>query len=111
MISVVAESIDVALLVIIDAEDLAGTLFSGLSALVIEDVTDGGDEIVVRARTRGEPVACPDRGEKTSRVHGYHQRIAADVPVDGRRERGDERQAEPGGDLTWVLHFFVGGSR
>lgn len=60
-------------------------MFSGLSALVTEDVTDGGDEIVVRARTRDEPAACPGCGGKTSRVHGYHDRTAADVPVDGRR--------------------------
>lgn len=69
----------------IDAEELVGTVFSGLSALVIEDVTDGGDEIVVRARTREKPAGCPDCGEMTSRVHGYHRRTAADVPVDGRR--------------------------
>jgi hypothetical protein len=33
----------------IDAIRLAGTVFSGLSALVIEDVTDGGDVIRIRA--------------------------------------------------------------
>jgi hypothetical protein len=43
----------------IDAIRLAGTAFSGLSALVIEDVMDGGDVIWVRARTRGGAVACP----------------------------------------------------
>ena len=69
----------------IDAEGLVGTVFSGLSALVIEDVEDAGDTIMVRARTRDEPVACPGCGEETSRVHGYHERTAADVPVDGRR--------------------------
>jgi hypothetical protein len=30
-------------------------------------------------------VACPCCGEETGRVHGYHGRTAADVPVDGRR--------------------------
>ena len=69
----------------IDAKELAGTVFSGLSSLVIEDVEDAGDTIVVRARTRSEPVACPGCGEETSHVHGYHQRTPADVPVDGRR--------------------------
>ncbi len=59
-------------------------MFSGLSALVIEDVEDVGDMIVVRARTRDEPAACPGCGEETSRVHGYHERTAADVPADGR---------------------------
>jgi hypothetical protein len=43
----------------IDAIRLAGTVFSGLSALVIEDVTDGEDVIRVWARTRGGAVACP----------------------------------------------------
>ena len=69
----------------IDVTDLVGIVFSGLSALVIHDVEDAGDAIVVRARTRGEAVACPGCGAETSRVHGYHERTAADVPVDGRR--------------------------
>jgi len=60
-------------------------VFSGLSALVIEDVADGGDVIAVRARTRDVPVACSECGTETARVHGYHERTAADVPVDGRR--------------------------
>ena len=69
----------------IDAKELVGTVFSGLSALVVEDVADGGGVIVVRARTRDVPVACPGCGTETARVHGYHDRTAADVPVDGRR--------------------------
>ena len=69
----------------IDAEELLGTVFSGLSALVIEDVRDGGEVIVVRTRTRDVAVACPGCGTETARVHGYHDRTAADVPVDGRR--------------------------
>lgn len=60
-------------------------MFSGLSALVIEDVEDAGDVIVVRARTRDELVPCPGCGTQTARVHGYYERTAADVPVDGRR--------------------------
>jgi zinc-finger of transposase IS204/IS1001/IS1096/IS1165 len=60
-------------------------VFSGLSALVIEDVQDAGEVIVVRARTADEAVACPGCGTPTGRVHGYHERVAADVPVDGRR--------------------------
>jgi transposase len=69
----------------IDVTRLMGTVFSGLSALVIEDVADGDDVIVVRARTRDGAVACPGCGTETARVHGYHDRTAADVPVDGRR--------------------------
>ena len=62
-----------------------GIVFSGLSELAIDGVEDAGEVIVVRARTRGEVVACPGCGTGTSRVHGYHQRTPADVPVDGRR--------------------------
>ena len=61
------------------------TVFSGLSALIIEEVEDGGEVIRVRASTRDESAACPGCGTLTGRVHGYHDRTAADVPVDGRR--------------------------
>ncbi|HEY4852655.1 MAG TPA: transposase family protein, partial [Streptosporangiaceae bacterium] len=69
----------------IDVTELVRTVFSGLSALVIDDVEDAGDVIRVRARTRDGAVACPGCGAETARVHGYHERTAADVPVDGRR--------------------------
>jgi len=68
----------------IDAEELVKTVFSGLSALVIEGVENTGGVIVVRARTRDEPTECPGCGTGTSRVHGYYERTAADVTVDGR---------------------------
>ncbi|MFI1735591.1 ISL3 family transposase, partial [Streptomyces acidicola] len=60
-------------------------MFSGLSALVVEGVTDEGEVIRVSARTRDDPVACPVCGQPTGRVHGFHGRVVADVPVDGRR--------------------------
>ena len=69
----------------IDATELVRTVFSGLSALVVEDVEDAGEAIWVRARTRGGAVACPGCGTETGRVHGYHERTAADVPAGGRR--------------------------
>jgi transposase len=69
----------------IDVTELVGVVFSGLSALVIEDVKDAGEIIVVQAKTRAGAVACPGCGAETGRVHGYHERTAADVPVDGRR--------------------------
>jgi transposase len=69
----------------IDVAELVRIVFSGLSALVIDDVEDAGEAIVVRARTRSGAVACPGCGTETARVHGYHERTAADVPVDGRR--------------------------
>ena len=69
----------------IDVTELAGTVFSGLSALVIEDVEDAGDVICVRARTRDAAVACPGCATETARVHEYRERTAADISVDGRR--------------------------
>ena len=67
-----------------DISELAGIVFSGLSSLVIEDVTDPDGVIVVRARTAGGPVPCPRCGGRTGQVHGYYQRTVADVPADGR---------------------------
>jgi len=59
-------------------------VFSGLSSLVIEDVTDQDEVIVVRARTAGGPVPCPRCGGLARHVHGYYERTVADVPADGR---------------------------
>lgn len=63
---------------------LLGTVFSGLAPLAIEGVEDSGDVIVVRASTRGEAVECPECGTPTRKVHAFHERAPADVPVDGR---------------------------
>jgi hypothetical protein len=68
-----------------DVNELVNTVFSGLSALVVEDVADEGELILVRARTPGGPVACPDCGNETAHVHAFHHRTLADVPVDARR--------------------------
>jgi transposase len=68
-----------------DANSLVSVVFSGLSALVVEDVVDGGEVVRVTARTRDVPVPCPLCGAPTAKVHGYHRRTVADVPVDGRR--------------------------
>jgi transposase len=69
----------------IDAELLVGTVFSGLAALTIEGVEDVGRAIVVRACTRGGAVQCPACGTPTRHVHAFHERVPADVPIDGRR--------------------------
>jgi transposase len=69
----------------IDVTELVGTVFSGLSALVIEDIEDAGEVIRVRARTRDRAAVCPGCGTETARVHEYRERTAADVPVGGRR--------------------------
>jgi transposase len=70
-----------------DVDQLVSAVFSGLSPLVIEEVTDGGGWIRVRARTPGGAVPCPVCGIETSRVHAYDERIVADVPLDGLRVR------------------------
>ncbi|MEU2777723.1 ISL3 family transposase [Streptomyces sp. NPDC007162] len=68
-----------------DVNELVQTVFSGLSPLVIEDVVDEGERVVVRARTPQDTAACPVCGASSGRVHGYHWRTVADVPVDERR--------------------------
>lgn len=67
-----------------DVNSLVATVLSVLSVLVIEDVADGGDRVVVTARTRDRAVSCPVCGTPTAKVHGYHGRTVTDVPVDGR---------------------------
>jgi transposase len=69
----------------VDVTELVGTVFSGLSALVIEDIEDAGEVICVRARTRDRAAACPGCGTETARGHEYRERTVADVPADGRR--------------------------
>jgi transposase len=64
---------------------LVGQALFGLAALVVEEVTDEGDRIRVRARTPAGQVACPTCGIPSGRVHGYHERTLADVPVEARR--------------------------
>ena len=59
--------------------------FSGLSPLVIDEVKDEGELIRVRARTPAGPVACPDCGTATARVHGYHERTVTDIALDARQ--------------------------
>jgi transposase len=68
-----------------DVNQLVQTVFSGLSPLLIEDMADEGERIVVRARTPQGTAACPVCGASSGRVHGFHLRTVADVPVDGRR--------------------------
>ncbi len=68
-----------------DVNELVQMVFSGLFPLVIDDVVDEGERIVVRARTPQGTAICPVCGVSSGRVHGYHWRTVADVPVDGRR--------------------------
>ncbi|SNS04067.1 Transposase [Streptosporangium subroseum] len=69
----------------LEIDALAGVVFSGLSALVIEGVVDEGNLVRVVARTRDDPVLCPVCATPTGRVHGFCGRMVADLPVDGRR--------------------------
>ena len=72
----------------IDVTELVGIVFSGLSALVIEDVEDAGEVICVRARTRDGAVACPGCGAETARVH--------ELPRADGGGRAGRRPARPG---------------
>nr|WP_093496911.1 ISL3 family transposase [Streptomyces sp. Ag109_O5-10] len=68
-----------------DVNETVQTVFSGLSPLVIGDVVDEGERVVVRARTPQNAAVCPVCGALSGRVHGYHWRTVADVPIDDRR--------------------------
>jgi hypothetical protein len=57
-------------------------VFSRLSSLVIDGVTEQDGVIVVRAPTASWPVPLPGRGALTGQVHGLHGRTVADVPAD-----------------------------
>jgi transposase len=48
-------------------------------------VVDEGERIVVRAGTPQDMARCPVCGAVSGRVHGYHWRTVANVPIDGRR--------------------------
>jgi transposase len=69
----------------LDVDELVHIVFSGLSPLVIEGVAEQGELILIRARTPLGMVACPGCRAPSQRVHGYHERVVADVPVDARR--------------------------
>ncbi|MGJ5893978.1 ISL3 family transposase [Streptomyces niveiscabiei] len=60
-------------------------MFSGLFPLVIDDLVDEGERIAVWARTPQDMAPCSVCGVPSGRVHGYHWRTVADVPMDGRR--------------------------
>ncbi|GAB3850461.1 hypothetical protein GCM10027610_075460 [Dactylosporangium cerinum] len=55
-----------------------------LSSLVIDEVVDQGRVVKVSARTQRTPVGCPVCGALTRRVHAYHRRRLAALPVAGR---------------------------
>ena len=55
-----------------------------LSSLLIDEVIDQGRFVRVLARTQRTLVRCPACGEPTGRVHAYHRRRLAALPVSGR---------------------------
>ncbi|GGK43363.1 hypothetical protein GCM10010124_40160 [Pilimelia terevasa] len=59
-------------------------LLPELSSLVIRDVVAQDGVVRVLARTRARPVACPLCAQRTARVHAYHRRQIAALPVAGR---------------------------
>lgn len=59
-------------------------LFPGLSGLVIDDVVNTETGLRVRARSSGSGAACPQCGRPSRRVHAWHVRCLADLPVAGR---------------------------
>ena len=83
-LSVVAESVALSRCGVLEINQLVGVVFSGLSGLIIDDVTDEGELIRVRARSRKVPVPCPGCALETAYVHGWCERTVADVPVGGR---------------------------
>ena len=87
-LSVVAGCADVSRLVMIDVTELVGIVFSGLSALVIEDVEDAGD-VIVRA---GED---PGRGGRLPRLRRGNVARARLSRADGGR-RSRRRPPRPG---------------
>jgi transposase len=63
---------------------LIRTFLPELSSLLIDDVIDQGRVVRVLARTQVRPVACPLCDQPTERVHAYHRRQIAALPVAGR---------------------------
>lgn len=59
-------------------------MFPELSALVIDELVDQGLSLRVRAWTPETAVPCPQCGQPAGRVHAYHERRLADLPVGGR---------------------------
>jgi transposase len=53
--------------------------------LVIEEVVDQSERVLVRARTEEAPMSCPDCGAISERVHAWHERTVADVPLNARK--------------------------
>ena len=60
-------------------------LFPGVSSLVVEGVDNAEAVLRVRVRTTRSEAVCPRCGGTSQRVHAWHVRQLADLPVTGRR--------------------------
>ena len=69
----------------LDALVLVRAVFAGLDGLVVQDVEECDGGLVVAVTTRGGPVGCPVCGRLSSRLHAWHERGPADLPVAGLR--------------------------
>lgn len=75
---------------IVHAERPAGeaclhVFFPHLTELVVEEVTDRGGYVLVRARTGGGSARCPGCGTSSDRLHGHYRRLLQDLPAGGRQ--------------------------
>lgn len=59
-------------------------MFPGLSSLVVEDVVATGSVLRITARSAMSSAPCPRCGTESRRVHAWHLRRLADLPVGGR---------------------------
>jgi hypothetical protein len=84
---------------VIDIDFFVGTVFSGLPALVIEDVTESGGMVVVAARTQDVAVRCPvcgtaifntDHGDIATKQLRRHSSRKIDMP----RTMGTHKRVE-----------------
>lgn len=57
------------------------------SGLVVDDVSVGPDEVVIKAHVVGRSAGCPICGRPSRRVHSRYERQLSDVPAHGRRVR------------------------
>ncbi|WP_399935045.1 ISL3 family transposase [Streptomyces kanamyceticus] len=67
-----------------DAVSVADALLPGVG-VEVERVVLGGAEVRLVVRSPAGSAACPECGQRSSRVHCYYQRSLADRPVAGRR--------------------------
>jgi transposase len=59
-------------------------LLPHLAGLVVEDVTEEGDRVWVRARPAAAQVPCPDCGVLSGKRHDGYPRVLRDCPCGGR---------------------------